>query len=925
MSLSPGTRLGVYEVAAKIGEGGMGEVYQARDTKLDRDVALKVLPEAFTSDPERLARFEREAKVLASLNHPNIAQIHGLEDSGGSQALVLELVEGPTLAERIATGPIPIDEALPIARQIAEALEAAHEAGVIHRDLKPANIKVRDDGTVKVLDFGLAKALAPLSPWGEGRGEGDDLSQSPTVAAAGTREGVILGTAAYMSPEQARGKPLDKRTDIWSFGCVLFEMLTGRAVFGGETLSDTIANVLEHEPQWEALPAGTPPAIGKLLRRCLDKTPRERLHDVADARLEIEEAISAPDAETGEFVAGRPLQVWPRPVPLLVAALTLIGVAGVGVWYATRPEPPRAVRFLLSPDAGESLHIAQQSRDIAISPDGGHIAYLTGTGTGRFGAGRLGAGQLRVRPLGRLASEILVTDGDLNGPFFSPDGAFVGFYEGAGGAGPELKSVSLDGGQMTTICEIPGGVGVTGASWGEDGTIVFGDQISTGGGLWQVAAVGGTPRPLTMPDPDKGELAYRWPEFLPGGEAVLFTIIGSEDSRIAVLEVDTGKQTVVVHDGSFPQFSSTGHLLYSTQGTLWAVEFDPSRLETVGDPVPVEEAVMTKARGAANFDLSDSGTLVYVPADDFEGRQLMWVDAVGEEPLRLPPSDYLGPRMSPDGQRLAVADRTGQGLRGSDLRVFDIQTGRGLLLTQGMRLGGALVWHPEGTRVIFASAEDDLGAVRNVYSVRADGSEGPVLLFDSDQRDYPTSVNLDENVLAFHRVFGEQDQRHREIWELKLDGTEPAVSLLTGPFFRGNARHAPDGKWLAYESNHSGQMEVYVQGYPDPGAVVAISIGGGHAPVWAVDGSSLFYRVDNKMMAVSFAPGNPPRIGSPTLVFEKRYFGVGPAGWPGGERHYDVARGGRFLMMNQEFRNTPATINVALNWTQELLERVPIN
>ena len=485
MPLQPGTRLGHYNVTTLLGEGGMGQVWQATDTQLNRQVALKILPDAFADDPDRLARFTREAQILASLNHPNIAAIHGIEESEGTRALVQELVEGPTLADRISQGPIPLDEALPIAKQIAEALEAAHEAGVIHRDLKPANIKVREDGTVKVLDFGLAKALA-------GDAQGPDLSQSPTMTASmgGTREGVILGTAAYMSPEQARGQTLDKRTDIWSFGCVLFEMLTGRAAFGGQTLSDTIANVIEREPAWAALPADLPAIFTHSLRRCVRKNPRQRVHDVADVRLAMEDAFETP---VGVAPSAPQPGGWKKALPLAVGVL-LVGslTTGLAVWSVTRPESENVVRFPVSPDGTEPLAISLISPDIAISPDGQMIAYLTGN------AVAFGAAQLQVRSLSQLSSQTLVAEGSLVFPFFSPDNAWVGFYDRS--EQPfVLKRVPVGGGAPETICELPGGM--YGASWGSDGNIIFAAASPGGGGLWRVPALGGEPvRLTTFPD-----------------------------------------------------------------------------------------------------------------------------------------------------------------------------------------------------------------------------------------------------------------------------------------------------------------------------------------------------------------------------------------------------------------------------------------
>ena len=471
MPLSAGTRLGHYDVTALLGEGGMGQVWQATDTQLNRQVALKILPDAFVADPDRLARFTREAQILASLNHPNIAAIHGIEEAEGTRALVLELVEGPTLADRIAKGPIPLDEALPIAKQIAEALEAAHEAGVIHRDLKPANVKVKDDRTVKVLDFGLAKALDPNPD--------ADPSQSPTLTAAATQMGVILGTAAYMSPEQARGKALDRRTDIWSFGCVLFEMLTGRSAFAGETLSDTIANVLERKQHGEALPSGTPDAIRRLLRRCLDKDVRNRLQHIGDARVEIAEALWIPDTQTSEAVQVLPLQLWQRPVPALAIALMLSGIAGLGIWTATRPESVSndLMQFVIVPPDSAPLSTGSEWPDLAISADGGLVVYVSSA------AGGVGT-QLNARPVDQLDGEPV--PGVKNGfaPSVSPSGEWIGFL-----ASPlNLQRVSVLGGTPETLAQTS--AKIYGASWEDDDAIIFG---TNGRGLFRVQPGGDQP------------------------------------------------------------------------------------------------------------------------------------------------------------------------------------------------------------------------------------------------------------------------------------------------------------------------------------------------------------------------------------------------------------------------------------------------
>ena len=543
MPLQAGTRLAHYDVVALIGEGGMGQVYQATDTQLGRDVALKILPDAFAADPDRLARFQREAQVLASLNHPGIAAIYGIEKSDDTQALVLELVEGPTLADRIEKGPIPIDEALPIAKQIAEALEAAHEAGVIHRDLKPANIKVREDGTVKVLDFGLAKALDP-TPDG-------DPSQSPTLTAAATQMGVIMGTAGYMSPEQARGKPVDKRADIWSFGVVLYEMLTGQRAFQGEDVSLTLAAVMKSGLNIETLPPDLPASVRTVLCRCLAKDPRERLRDIGDVPLAMKGAFDTTVGASTELYDAPQLQIWQRPVAILGIVVIAVLVTGFATWTMKQLDVPGIVRFAVSPDDAGPLHLATVSPDVAISPNGEHVAYLTGT---------VGAGgeQLHVRPLDQLTSETLVAEGEMNSPFFSPEGLSVGFYD----RNPVqvLKRVSVQGGPTSTICDLPGDL--RGASWGADGTIVFGSS-DRASGLWRVAAVGGEPERLTTPNPEQGEGDHLWPEILPGGEAVMFTITASriEDFQIAVLPLATGEQKVVLRGGAYPRYSLTGHLL----------------------------------------------------------------------------------------------------------------------------------------------------------------------------------------------------------------------------------------------------------------------------------------------------------------------------------------------------------------------------
>ncbi len=683
MTLTIGTRLGGYEIAGQLGAGGMGEVYRARDTRLKRDVALKILPNSFATDSDRLARFQREAEVLASLNHPNIAAIHGLEDSTGTLALIMKLVEGETLADRITRGPILIDEALPIARQIAEALEAAHEQGIVHRDLKPANIKVRSDGTVKVLDFGLAKALEPTAAMSP------SVSQSPTITSPAmmTGVGMILGTAAYMSPEQARGRAVDKRSDIWAFGCVLYEMLVGDRPFEGDNVADTLAAVLRAEPNWMLLPPGVPLAVRTLVRACLEKDRRRRVSDVgvilftldhtADLVDRVEGATAgAPDpvdlqAQTEVAVASvrRDLErsTW-RRVWLFAGAGVALGaaIAGAAAWFATRPLAPLVTRLAIPTSGTSALSVQALDRNLAITPDGLRIVYR-------------GAGTLLLRPLNQLEPTVLTDLGFPRQPFVSPDGEWVGFFDG----NSPLKKVAITGGPPVTVTAVDGN-GPRGATWGDDGTIVYATGAITTG-LQRVSAAGGEPTVLTRPNRDLGEGDHLWPEFLPGGRAVLFTIVpagsGRSDYQIAVIDLTTGEYRVLLRGGSHAQYVATGHLVYGSEGTLLAVPFDLDRLEVTGTPVPVLQQVVTTPVGAADVAIASNGTLVYLSgrAGTLTQGSLVWVDRTGrEEPVQAPPRVYLYPRISPDGTRVALDirdqdnGRLDLGCRAQDVDTIDV-------------------------------------------------------------------------------------------------------------------------------------------------------------------------------------------------------------------------------------------------------------
>src|SRR5262245_10882470 len=649
MSLSAGTRLGPYEILSALGAGGMGEVYRARDTKLDRAVAIKILPEAFAADTERIARFQREAKTLASLNHPNIAHIHGLEESNGVRALVMELVEGEDLAQRISRGAIPVAEALPIAKQIAEALEAAHEQGIVHRDLKPANVKVRPDGTVKVLDFGLAKAMESTDA------PSASVSQSPTITTpAMTQAGMILGTASYMSPEQARGKPVDTRADIWAFGCVLYEMLTGQRAFDGQGVSETLARVIEREPDWTKLPATLPPALGTFIRRCLQKDPRQRLRAIGDVRLALEGAFDSALPQTAPApVTGR------RRAALVggVAIIASVAIIGTLAWVAmrqTEPPPAPVSRLQLTPSGAYAFSIFWNNRDLAVTPDGSRVIYVGNLGT-----------QLFVRALDALAPVAVFTGGMPNGPFVSPDGQWIGFADGRG----VLKKVPVTGGPAITVTALDT-AGPAGATWAPDDTIIVATAaVETG--LQRVSAAGGPMTVLTRPDRAQGEADHFWPEMLPGGRAVLVPVPamtgGLEAAQVAVLDLQTGARKVLVRGGSHAHYVSSGpgstkrgereggHLVYAAAGTLRAVPFDLARLETLGPSVTVVPDVVTTFNGGVDAVVAGNGTLVYVPGTERAPRTLVWVDRQGREtPIPVPPRPYLLPALSPDGTRVMV-------------------------------------------------------------------------------------------------------------------------------------------------------------------------------------------------------------------------------------------------------------------------------
>jgi serine/threonine protein kinase len=869
-----GQSLGVYHILDLLGVGGMGEVYRARDTRLGRDVAVKVLPRLFSTDPERLTRFEREARLLASLNHPHIAAIYGFEQTSGVHALVLELVEGPTLAERLQRGPLPTTEALRIARQTADALEAAHERGVVHRDLKPHNIKVKADGAVKVLDFGLAKAAIAAA-------SDADVSPSSTTSNDGTRDGIILGTMSYMSPEQSRGHAVDKRTDIWAFGCVLYEMLTGHALFTGETVSDTLAAVLKQEPDWRALPADTPASIRSLLRRCLNKDPVDRLHDIADARIEIQDTIaeSAAMTPTGpQPSAAR----WTRILPWVVAAGSVVMTLLV-VQQGSRGggSPAASVKRLdLDLPAGVEL-VTVYPPAVVLSPDGTRVAFV--------GAFR-GLRQLYTRRLDQFETVPIRGTENANAVFISPDGRSLGLIT----ADLSLKRVSLADGLVTTIehdAEFSAG-----AAWGADDRITF----VRAGALWQVPASGGPAKQLTALDSGKRELLHAWPSVIAHGRILLFVSITGASrgaSRIEALSLPTGQRRVIVESGTFPLYAPSGHLVFFRDGALLGAPFDVDRLEVTGPVVRVLENLAVGTTMDAPFvALSNAGSLTYAPSDAGTTR-LVWVSRLGvEQPITDTARRYQYPRLASDGRRTVVA-------AGGDLWIQDNARATLTRLTSEQTVGNAFpVWTPDGTRVLFRT-------LTGLYWTAADGSGHPQAISGSLSGDLPCSVSPDGDTFAFMR---QNAQTSRDIYVLSLRGDSRPRPVVNTPAYDGGAQFSPDGQWMTYASDESGQMQVYIRPFPGPDRRWQVSAQGGTQPSWSRDGKEIFYRIGNKMMVVDVSAGVDLRLSQPRQLFEQRYVfqNISLA-------NYDVSPDSqRFVMVKDDAGS--GRLNVVLNWTEEL-------
>jgi Tol biopolymer transport system component len=855
----------------------MGEVYRARDRKLDRDVAIKVLPDTLAHDAERLARFEREAKTLAALNHPHIAHIHGFEDSTGMPALVMELVEGPTLADRLGKGALTLDETLSIAKQIVEALEAAHDQGIVHRDLKPANIKVRSDGMVKVLDFGLAKALDTTTT------SNANVTQSPTITtpAMMTRVGMILGTAAYMSPEQAKGRSADKRSDVWAFGCVLYEMLTGKRAFGGSDVSDTLAAILRSEPSWNALPANVPPSIHRLLRLCLEKDMNRRRQSAADVRIDIEQIIEEQDAPVGVGRPWRPFST--TTLACLVAAASLLSAAVLAAIHL-REAPAAAPREMRVDINTPAMPLA-----FVLSPDGRYLVFV---------ASGDGPQRLWLRPLDKTDAQPLPGTEGADYPFWSPDSRSVGFF-----AAGRIRRVDIAGGQPQDIAQAIEG----GAAWNADGTIVF--IPSPGSPLSRVSVSGGQPVAVTRLDPPR-QIAHRWPHFLPDGRHFLFTVAGPPDvtgTYLGSLDGGEPKRLTTNHWGS--EYLPPGFFVTVRQGALVAQKLDLARWELVGDPMTLAYSVDYAPGFFEGFSVSANGLVAYRASG--ARQQLMWFDRTGRSlgAAGEPDTSFINyPELSPDN-RTVVVQRAVQA--NIDAWLMDTVRGGWSRITFDAMNDVYPLWSTDGTRIVFSSNRK--GAF-NLYQKLSNGVGAEELLRETPNFKYPQDWSSDGRFL----LYSENDPKTgSDLWVLDMTGTErKARAFVNTPFDEMMGKFSPDGRWVAYETNESGRSEIVVTSFPDASGHWQVSTAGGKQPRWRADGKELYFMaMDGKLMAVPVSSaGSAFDAGAAVPLFQVQIVSTSAAAH---KPQYAVARDGRFLI-NQPVKEATATpITLLMNWNPE--------
>ena len=897
MPLSTGDRVGLYEIIGPLGAGGMGQVYRAKDTRLNRVVAVKAMHELFAQHPERVARFEREAQLLASLNHPNIAAIHGVEEAQGSTFLVLEFVDGRPLSDILRAGAMPVPEAVALARQIGDALASAHERGIIHRDLKPDNVMVTAEGQVKVLDFGLGKALES-----EGSRDGDPSmppANSPTMTMAATQAGIILGTAGYMSPEQAKGRPADRRSDVWAFGCVLFEMLTSHKAFEGEDITETLAAIVRGEPEWARLPKDLPPAVRVLLERCLIKDRAERLSDMSVVRFLMSDTAKTLSGASMVGKMAAPAVAWRRVAPLVIAIAALAVVATFGLMRSLLPADSATSGgikhvSLLLPDGVElgSTNLLP----LALSDDGTRVAYV---------GLRDGKTQIYVRTLSESAPKALDGTEGGDGPFFSPDGQWIGFF-----AGSKLRKIAVGGAALQTLADA---ASHRGGDWGDDGYIYF--APTNVGGIWRVPEDGGTATEVTRKDPTNGEVSHRWPCRVAGTSTLLFggwTGPGNDEQIIAMQTIGRAEHHVLFKGGDAPQYAAKlGLLLYARLGDLYAVPWSPSQTG-LGRAVPVamSEHPGGSNEGSGNYVVSDDGTLAYFTGTRTRNStRLVWIDRTGRlEPVALPERNYENVVISADGTRAIVQIREGI----TTLWIYDFS--RDILTPIGNSAGSsqAPLWTADGTHVIYRGTRQ---GSRNLYWRPVDGSgDEERLTTKADVIQTPTSVSSDGRWLMFSET-GAQESGGVGIWVMRLDGDRTPQHLFPSPAGESDGQMSPDGKWVAYQASVSSRQEIYVAPFPGPGPRHQVSTGGGTEPLWSRDGRELFFQNGAHLIGVTITPGAAFSASVPHVVHQGRFLKT-----TNGNTCWSITRDGqRFLRIQQvEPERAINHIELVLNWFSEL-------
>ena len=898
MILTNGARLGPYEIIAPLGAGGMGEVYRARDPRLGRDVAVKVLPADLAKDTERLARFKREAQLLASLNHPNIAMIYGIEESGGTRALVMELVEGDDLSVLVARGPLPLAEALPIAKQIADALEAAHEQGIVHRDLKPANIKVRADGTVKVLDLGLAKAMDPAGS------SGADIANSPTLTAQATQKGMILGTAAYMAPEQARGKAVDRRADIWAFGAVLYEMLTGRRAFAGETVSDTLAAVLKTDPDWTALPESTPASLCILLRRCLDRDVKQRLRDIGEARVAIAGmGAGAPDtvgnigwiggnesrpAASAKEIGSKSLN---QRLAWLFCGVLAFVVLAMAIWWRSSKPAEQAMYF--------SVPFPVEVRDIAVAPNGHTVALVAYLESARKNV-------IWIYEVGSQGATSLSNTEGASFPFWSADGRFLAFF-----ADGKLKKMEVAGGPVQTLCDAPSGRGGT---WNKDGVIVFAPSGLLLSGLYRISASGGAPARISSPDASRGENTHRWPMFLPDGRHYLYLAAnvtgGSDLDGIFMGLLDSNEKRFVVKTSTNAAFAAPGYLLFYRDRTLFGQRFDLNTFGLTGEPLAILKDIQDLPRIARTvFAVSSNGLLFAQKSSEASLSRLVWFDRKGNEVGVVgTPDIYANVIISRDGRSVAV-DKTDPVSQNTDVWTYDLQRDSPKRLTFDPAIDAMPVWSPDGGRLLFSASRQ---RVFDMYIKNADGAQEEKLIVHGGTDDFPNDWSRDGKYV----LYTQGRDVWWDLWFVSFPELKNSLFLKTAATTK-NGQFSPDGKWVAYASNETGKWEIYVTSFPGARGKWQVSTGGGEQPRWAGGGKELFFLSPaGKIMAVPVKTGASFDAGTPVALFQANAREIVANSE---QAMYDVDQNGERFLINTQVRKVETQpLAIVLNWNAGL-------